>query len=41
MAELWALERAEITQLSNGQITLGGFLAALERAEITQLSNIS
>ena len=34
-----ALERAEITQLSNGGVKYVSFRYALERAEITQLSN--
>ena len=34
-----ALERAEITQLSNGKYKFVKFDYALERAEITQLSN--
>ena len=34
-----ALERAEITQLSNKLLLVLSLVAALERAEITQLSN--
>ena len=36
----FALERAEITQLSNKRIPFHVHVFALERAEITQLSNI-
>ena len=35
-----ALERAEITQLSNFPFEVAELLNALERAEITQLSNL-
>ena len=42
MSTLWetALERAEITQLSNLNSETSTSLFALERAEITQLSNL-
>ena len=40
MIGLLALERAEITQLSNEAIHVIQQNIALERAEITQLSNV-
>ena len=40
MKKTTALERAEITQLSNDYLLMWMILEALERAEITQLSNL-